>query len=64
MMRMVRMVAFSGFKAKLRFLFNPQGGGGNDSLHDMLILVNQRQVELSQEGDQAYDGAQADLTCA
>ncbi len=63
MMGMVRMMGFSGFKAKLSILFNPQSSAGNGSIQDMLTLVKQGQVELSQEGDQADDGAQADLTC-
>jgi hypothetical protein len=61
---MVRMMGFSGFKTKLSFLFDPQSRGGIESLQDMRTLMNQGQVELSQEGDQADEGAQAYLTCA
>jgi hypothetical protein len=63
-MRMVWMLGFRGCRTKLGFLGNPPSCGRQAYFQAMLILMHQRDVDLSQEGDQADNEAQADLTDA
>jgi hypothetical protein len=63
-MRIVWMLRFRGCQTKLGFLGNPQSRGRQESFQAMLTLMHQGDVDLSQEGDQADDGAQAGLTSA
>jgi hypothetical protein len=55
-MGMVRRLRFGGFKPKLSFLVNPRKG---DTSFQKVQLMNRGYEELSQEGGQADDGAQA-----
>ena len=56
-MAMVLMLRFSRAKLKLRSLFIPPSGGGDESFQDMLILMNRGYIEMNQESDQADEGA-------
>jgi|GEM_PF-4894219 len=58
-MAMVLMLRFSRAKLKLRSLFIPPSGGGDESFQDMLILMNRGYIEMNQESDQADEGAEA-----
>ncbi len=58
-MRMVRILRFSGSNARLGFLSDRKSSGEDESFQDMLALMDQGNVKLSQEGGQAEERAQA-----